>query len=106
MSHLPPQAHITTDRKGKTMSKKLPIPNEPRFVRALALALDPGDILSLPLEIGALASRDLAIVRCTREVLVPAYDQASDGKDWEQTHTIGVLREALARPDLSGFLGN
>jgi hypothetical protein len=86
------------------MSKTLRISNEPRFVRAFALAVDPGDTLSLLLEIGALDQRDLAIVRRTREALGPAYDRASDLKDWELTHTISVLREALAQPDSAAYL--
>ena len=69
------------------MAKTLQIPNEPRFVRAFALSVDPGDTLSLLLEVGALSSLDLTIVRRTREALDPAYDRASDVKDWEQTHT-------------------
>jgi len=75
------------------MTRLLRIPNEARFVRAFALAIDPGDTLSLLLEIGALGSRDLSLVRRTREALIPAYDRASDVKDWDQTHTISVLRE-------------
>jgi hypothetical protein len=93
------------------MTKTLRVPNESRFVKAFALAVDPGDTLSLLLEIGALSSRDLTIVRRTREALDPAYDRASDGplsgdngKDWEQTHTIGVLREALAQSDPAAYL--
>jgi len=86
------------------MVKTLRIPNEPRFVRAFALAVDPGDTLSLLLEVGALANRDLAIVRRTREALDLAYDRASDVTDWEQTHTIGVLREALAQADSAAYL--
>ena len=87
------------------MAKRLRIPDEPRFVRAFALAVDPGDTLGLLMEIGALGSPDpsaslrtsVGIVRRTREALVPAYDRASDLQDWEQTHTIGVLRDALAQ---------
>jgi hypothetical protein len=86
------------------MTKLLRIPNEARFVRAFALAIDPGDTLSLLLEIGALGSRDLSLVRRTREALDPAYDRASDLKDWDQTHTISVLREALAQSDSAAYL--
>jgi hypothetical protein len=94
------------------MTRTLRIPNEPRFVRALALAVDPGDTLGLLMEIGALGSPDdspslatsIAIVRRTREALIQAYDQASDLKDWEQVHTIGVLREALAQGDGAVYL--
>ncbi len=86
------------------MTKLLRIPNEARFVRAFALAIDPGDTLSLLLEIGALGSRDLSLVRRTREALDPAYDRASDLKDWDQTHTISILREALAQPDAAAYL--
>ena len=35
---------------------------------------------------------------------MPAYDRASDLKDWEQVHTIGVLRDALAQSDSAAFL--
>jgi hypothetical protein len=78
----------------------------------LALAVDPGDTLGLLMEIGALGSRDdspslaisIAIVRRTREALTQAYDQASDLKDWDQVHTIGVLREALAQGDEAAYL--
>jgi hypothetical protein len=86
------------------MIKLLRIPNEPRFVRAFALVIDPGDTLSLLLEIGGLDSRDLSLVRRTREALDPAYDRASDLQDWDQTHTISVLREALAQPDSAAYL--
>jgi len=86
------------------MTKTLQIPDEPRFVRAFARAVDPGDTLSLLLEVGALDSRDLAIVRRTREALGPAYDRASDRKDWQQAHTVGVLQQALATPDAAAYL--
>jgi hypothetical protein len=86
------------------MTKLLRIPNESRFVEGFALAVDPGDTLSLLLEIGALGSKDLSLVRRTREALDPAYDRASDLKDWDQTHTISVLREALAQSDSAAYL--
>lgn len=86
------------------MIKTLRVPSESRFVRAFTLTVDPGDTLALLMEIGALGNPDLAIVRRTREALVPAYDRACDVKDWEQTHTIGVLREALAQPDSAAYL--
>jgi hypothetical protein len=84
--------------------KTLRVPNEPRFVRAFALAVDPGDAFGLLMEIGALAGPDTAIVRRTRGALVLAYDQASDLQDWEQVHTVSVLREALAQPDGAAYL--
>ena len=86
------------------MTKTLRIPNEYRFVRAFALVVDPGDTLAVLIEIGALSSADLAIVRRTREALIPAYDRASDPKNWDQTHAIAVLREALALPDSAAYL--
>ena len=94
------------------MAKTLHIPNEPRFVRAIAVAVDPGDTLSLLMEIGALGSSDspallrtsIGLVRRTREALVAAYDRASDLKDWDQAHTISVLREALAQSDPVAYL--
>jgi hypothetical protein len=86
------------------MTKTLGIPDEPRFVQAFALAVDPDDTLGLLMEIGALGSPDIGIVRRTREALIPAYDRASDLKDWEQTHTISVLREALAQSDSAAYL--
>lgn len=86
------------------MNKILRIPNEPRFVRAFALAVDPGDTLSLLLEIGAVGNQDLAIVRRTREALDPACDRANEHRDWEQVHTISILREALVEPDAAAFL--
>ncbi|MBN1810315.1 MAG: hypothetical protein JXA14_00610, partial [Anaerolineae bacterium] len=86
------------------MTKPLHVPDEPRFARALALAVDPGDTLTLLLEIGALQNQDLSIVRRTREALDPAYDHASDRKDWEQAHTVGVLQQALAAPDSAAYL--
>jgi hypothetical protein len=85
------------------MTKTLQIPNEPRFVQAFALAADPGDTLGLLMEIGALGSPDVGIVRRTCEALIPAYDRASDLKDWDQTHAISVLREALAQPDSAAY---
>ena len=86
------------------MTKTLRIPDEPRFVQAFALAVDPGDTLGLLMEIGALGSPDVGIVRRTREALIAAYDRASDLKDWDQTHTISVLREALAQSDSAAYL--
>jgi hypothetical protein len=93
------------------MTKRLRISDEYRFVRAFALAVDPGDTLGLLIEIGALGSPDIGIVRRTRKALIPAYDRASDrplpagnGKDWEQAHTISVLREALAQSDSAAYL--
>jgi hypothetical protein len=86
------------------MTKTLRIPDEYRFVKAFALAVDPGDVLGLLMETGALGSRNVGIVRRTREALVSAYDLASERKDWDQTHTISVLREALAQPDSVAFL--
>ena len=84
--------------------KALRVPNEPRFVHAFALAVDPGDLTARLMEIGALAGPDIAIVRRTREALIPAYDRASALQDWEQVHTISVLREALALPDGAAYL--
>ena len=86
------------------MTRTLRIPDESRFVRALVLAVAPGDTLGLLMEIGALGSPDIGIVRRTREALIPAYDRASDFKDWELAHTIGVLREALAKSDSAAYL--
>jgi hypothetical protein len=86
------------------MTKTLRIADEYRFVKAFALAVEPGDTLGLLMEIGALGSRDVGIVRRTREALVPAYDRASERKDWDHAHTISVLREALAQPDSVAFL--
>ena len=63
------------------MVKTLRVPNESRFVRAFTLAVDPGDTLNFLLEVGALGSQDLTIVRRTREALGLAYDRASDRKD-------------------------
>jgi hypothetical protein len=68
------------------MTKTLRVPNESRFVRAFALAIDLGDTLGLLMEIGALGSPDLSIVRRTREALVPAYDSVGDKKNWEMPH--------------------
>jgi hypothetical protein len=39
-----------------------------------------------------------------RAALIPAYYRASDLKNWEQTHTIGVLRDALAQSDSAAYL--
>jgi len=86
------------------MTKTLRIPDEYRFARAFALTVDAGDALGLLMEIGALGSPDVGIVRRTREILIPAYDRASDVKDWDQTHTISVLREALAQSDSAAYL--
>ena len=79
------------------MTKTLRIPNEYRFVRAFSRTVDPDDTLGLLMEPGVLSSPDVGIVRGTRETLVPACDRASDFKDWELAHTIGVLRKALAQ---------
>lgn len=86
------------------MSKTLRIPNEPCFVQAFALAVDPGDTLGLLLEIGALGSPDVSIVRRTREALEAAYDRVAEAKDWEQVHTVYVLRKVLAEPDSAAYL--
>ncbi len=56
------------------MTKTLGVPDEPRFVRAFAPAIDPGDTQGLLMEIGALGSPDIGIVRRTREALAPAHD--------------------------------
>ena len=53
------------------MTKTLRIPDEYRFVRAFALTVDPGDTLGLLMEIGALGSPDVGIVRRTCEALAP-----------------------------------
>ena len=63
------------------MTKRLRIPDELRFVRAFALTIDPGDTLGLLMEIGALGSPDVGIVRRTREALILAYHRANDLKD-------------------------
>jgi hypothetical protein len=86
------------------MTKRLRIPDEPRFVQAFALAVDPGDTLGLLMEIGALGSPDVGIVRKTREALAHAYNLSSDRQDWDQIHTISVLREALAQSDSAAYL--
>jgi hypothetical protein len=86
------------------MTKRLRVPDESRFVRAFALAVDPGDTLGLLMEIGALGSPDIGIVRRTREALLPTYDRASDLKDWDQAHTASVLREGLAQSDSAAYL--
>ena len=86
------------------MTRRLQIPDKPRFVRAFALTVDPGDTLGLLMEIGALGSPDIGIVRRTREALIPVYDRASYAKDWDQTNTISVLREALAQSDSAAYL--
>jgi hypothetical protein len=59
------------------MTKRLRIPDEPRFARAFAPTVDPGDTLGLLMEIGALGSPDpsaalrtsVGIVRRTRKAL-------------------------------------
>jgi hypothetical protein len=86
------------------MTGMLRIPNEPRFVRAFALAVDPGDALSLLLEIGALSSKDLSFVRRTREALEPAHEMATERRDWDLVHATSVLSNALAQPDHAAFL--
>lgn len=86
------------------MTNILHVPDELRFVRALAVVVDLADTFTLLLEIDAFQNQDLAIVRHTREALTQAYDRASDLKDWDQTHTISVLREALALPDSAAYL--
>ena len=86
------------------MTKMLRIPDELRFIQAFALAVDPGDTLGLLMEIGALGSPDVSIVRRTREALLPAYDRASALKDWEQAHTASVVREALSQSDSAAYL--
>ena len=86
------------------MSKTLHVPDELRFVAALALAVEPADAISLLMEIGALKDRDLSIVRRVREALDPAYSLAGERKDWDLSHTISVLTMALAQPDHAAFL--
>jgi hypothetical protein len=53
------------------MAKRWRIPDEPRFVQAFALAVDPGDTLGLLIEIGAVGSPDTGIVRRTRKPWSP-----------------------------------
>lgn len=86
------------------MVKSLCIPNEPRFVRALVLAVDRGNSLNFLLEIGALSSRDLGLVRRVREALEPAYELASERRDWDLVHATGILLAALAEPDHAAYL--
>lgn len=86
------------------MKKTLHIPNESRFVRALALAVEPADTLALLLEIGALSNRDLAPVRRIRESLEAVYNAVSDARDWEAVNVAGVLINALAEPDHQAYL--
>ena len=86
------------------MIKSLCIPNEPRFVRALVLAVDRGNSLNFLLEIGALSSRDLGLVRRVREALEPAYELASERQDWDLVHAAGILLAALAEPDHAAYL--
>ena len=67
------------------ISKTLRVPDEPRFVQAFALAVDPADTLGLLMEISALGSPELStslwtgvgVVRRTRKALIPAYDRPS-----------------------------
>jgi len=87
-----------------SMARTLRIPNETRFVRAFALSVDPGDTLSLLLEIGALSSKDLSFVRRTREALEPAHELATERRDWDLVHATSVLSTALAQPDHAAFL--
>ena len=86
------------------MPKTLQVPSEPRFIAALALAVEPADTTSLLMEIGALKDKDLAIVRRVREALDPAYNLASERKDWDLAHTISILTTSLAQPDHAAFL--
>jgi hypothetical protein len=51
------------------MKKYLRIPNEDRFVAAVASAAEPTDTFALLLEIGTIAARDTALVRQIREAL-------------------------------------
>ena len=86
------------------MTKALRIPNEYRFVRALAVAVDRGNSLNFLLEIGALLNRSLGIVRRVREALEPAYELASSRRDWDLVHTTSILLAALAEPDPAAYL--
>lgn len=86
------------------MNKTLRVPNESRFVQALALAVDPADALSFLLEVGALKDCHLGIVRRVREALDPAYEAASERKDWDLAHATSILSAALAQPDGAAFL--
>ena len=86
------------------MNKTVHVPDEPRFVRALALAVDPADALSFLFEVGALKDCDLGIVRRVREALEPAYEAASERKDWDLVHATSILSNALAQPDGAAFL--
>ena len=84
--------------------RTLRVPDEARFVQAFAPAVDADDTLSLLMEIGAVGSPDVGIVRHTREALASAYDSASELKDWDQAHAVSILREALAKPDGAAYL--
>ena len=87
------------------MNKKtLRVPNEPKFIRALAMAVEPADALALLLEIGALDSQNLAPVRKIRESLSRIYDIVSAARDWEATDVVTVLLNALASPDNQAYL--
>jgi len=82
----------------------LRVPHEPRFVTALASAVEPADALSLLLQIKALRDQDLGITRQVREALRPAYDQAAEVEDWDAAHAASVLLEALGQPDHQAYL--
>lgn len=86
------------------MSKTLHVPDEPRFITALALAVEPADTMSLLMEIGALKDKDLAVVRRVREALAPAYELASERQDWELANATSILMSALAEADCAAFL--
>jgi hypothetical protein len=80
------------------------VPDERRFVHAIAKAVDPGDSLSLLKGIGAVTRPDMAVVRHTRQTLASAHDRASDLSVLDQTHTIAVLLDTLSQPDAAAYL--
>jgi hypothetical protein len=97
---------IPQERKvGKLpMTKLLRISNGTRFVGDFALVIDPGTPSACCSKSAPLGSRDLSLVRRTREALDLAYDRASNMKDWDQAHSISALREALAQADSAAYL--
>ena len=92
------------------MKKYLKIPNEDRFVEAVASAAEPTDTFALLLEIGAIVARDTALVRQIREALEARY--RSMGESYSSLPdpaqdvyiVIGDVLAALDLPDYQAYL--
>jgi hypothetical protein len=80
-------------------AETLRVPNEFRFVQALALAVPRADALDFLCAVGALRGEDLGVVERVREALDSLYDEPMP-----VAYSALVLINALAQPDNKAFV--